>query len=113
MLNSKIKAALFLCCVLFSANGHTQSLAQVESKRIILPNRWSITAIGTSVALGDLPLNMAVSRSKKLMAVTNNGQSDQMVQLIDPVKEKVLDTFLVGKSWLGLTFSDDEQSLYA
>ena len=33
--------------------------------------------------LGDLPLNIAVSNSKNLMAVTNNGQSTQSIQLID------------------------------
>jgi YVTN family beta-propeller protein len=79
----------------------------------MLPNRWGITPIGKSIPLGDLPLNIAVSRSKKLMAVTNNGQSDQSIQLIDVTKQVALDSVAIGKSWLGLTFSTDEKSLYA
>ena len=59
---------------------------------IKLPNGWSLTPAGRSFPLGDLPLNIAVSGSGKRMAVTNNGQSVQSIQLIDPVSEKVLHT---------------------
>ena len=47
------------------------------------------------------------------MAVTNNGQSVQSIQLIDPVSEKVLHSLVVPKSWYGLKFSADENYLYA
>ena len=82
-------------------------------KPITLPNGWSLSPAGRSFPLGDLPLNIAVSKSKKLMAVTNNGQSVQSIQLIDPVKEKVLYTVTIPKSWYGLKFSADEKMLYA
>jgi YVTN family beta-propeller protein len=82
-------------------------------KPITLPNGWSLSPAGRSFPLGDLPLNIAVSKSKKLMAVTNNGQSVQSIQLIDPVKEKVLHTVTIPKSWYGLIFSADEKMLYA
>jgi YVTN family beta-propeller protein len=83
------------------------------SKSITLPNGWSLSPAGRSFPLGDLPLNIAVSKSKKLMAVTNNGQSVQSIQLIDPTKEKVLHTVTIPKSWYGLKFSADEKTLYA
>ena len=47
------------------------------------------------------------------MAVTNNGQSVQSIQLIDPVSEKILHTVTIPKSWYGLKFSSDEKYLYA
>jgi YVTN family beta-propeller protein len=78
-----------------------------------LPNGWSLSPAGISFALGDLPLNIAVSPSKTLMAVTNNGQSVQSIQLIDPGSEKVLHSLVVPKSWYGLKFSADEKYLYA
>lgn len=78
-----------------------------------LPNGWGLSPAGRSLPLGDLPLNIAVSRSKKMMAVTNNGQSVQSIQLIDPVNEKQLDAVVIPKSWYGLTFSPDEKYLYA
>ena len=92
---------------------YAQTAKELESKRIQLPNGWSITAAGKSIPLGDLPLNLAVSSSKKLMAVTNNGQSTQTIQLIAVKSEKVVDSIIISKSWVGLKFSADEKFLYA
>jgi len=87
--------------------------AQQLPKQVILPNGWKLSPAGKSFGLGDLPLNIAVSSSGRLMAVTNNGQSTQSIQLIDVKAEKVIDSIVIGKSWYGLTFSNDEKYLYA
>ena len=89
-----------------------QSVSQLESNRVTLPNGWSITPVGKSLPLGDLPLNIAVSSSKKYLAVTNNGQSIQTLQLIDTKTQSVLDTVVIPKAWLGLSFSSDDKYLY-
>ena len=47
------------------------------------------------------------------MAITNNGQSSQSIQLIDLRGEKILDSIAIPKSWYGLVFSADEKYLYA
>ncbi len=47
------------------------------------------------------------------MAVTNNGQSTQTIQLIDAVHPAILSQVTIPKSWLGLVFSGDEKYLYA
>jgi len=107
---------LLLGIFFFTAIGlnlNAQSLKEMESGRVTLPNGWKLTPAGKILPLGDLPLNIAVSPSKKLAAVTNNGQSDQTIQLIDVEKEIVLDTIVIKKSWLGLTFSADGKYLYA
>jgi YVTN family beta-propeller protein len=83
------------------------------NNKVLLPNGWSLSTAGRSLPLGDLPLNIAVSKSKKLMAVTNNGQSVQSLQLISPVTEKELDRVIIPKSWYGLKFSADEKFLFA
>jgi YVTN family beta-propeller protein len=83
------------------------------AKKVLLPNGWSLTPAGHSLPLGDLPLNIAVSPSGHYIAVTNNGQSTQTLQLIDVRQEKVLDSVIIPKSWLGLIFSADEKFLYA
>ena len=74
----------FLYTLLFIAIS-SLALAQMptELKRVGLPNGWSLSPVGKSFALGDLPLNMAVSASGRYIAVTNNGQSVQSIQLID------------------------------
>jgi YVTN family beta-propeller protein len=92
------------------ASGIKEALLQ---KKVLLPNGWSLTPAGNSLPLGDLPLNIAVSSSRRWLAVTNNGQSTQTLQLIDAEKEQVLDSVILPKSWLGLTFSADEKYLYA
>lgn len=108
-----LRLTLFILIITsFQNNLKGQSITEIESKRIHLPNGWGITPIGKTLRLGDLPLNIAVSPSGKLMAVTNNGQSDQTITLIDAVKQTVLDTVIIGKAWIGITFSDDNKSLY-
>ncbi|MEZ4908923.1 MAG: hypothetical protein R2771_15080 [Saprospiraceae bacterium] len=90
-----------------------QTIIDIEKNRIVLPNRWGITPVGTHIGLGDLPLNIAVSKSKKLIAITNNGQGEQSIQLIDTKKEKMLDSFIIDKCWLGLEFAYNDKSLFA
>ncbi len=82
-------------------------------KQITLPNGWSLSPAGRSLPLGDLPLNIAVSNSRKLIAVTNNGQSKQSLQLINAQTEKILDNIEIKRSWLGLKFSSNEKYVYA
>lgn len=89
------------------------SIAQTNGKKVTLPNGWTLSPAGRSLPLGDLPLNMAVSKSKKMIAVTNNGQSVQSIQLVDAKTEKELDRVAVPKAWYGLKFSSDEKFLYA
>jgi YVTN family beta-propeller protein len=86
-----------------------------QAGRILLPNGWALTPAGSAPALplGDLPLNTQLSRSGRLLAVTNNGQSQQTIQLIDPRAGRVLDEAPIRKSWYGLKFSADASRLYA
>jgi YVTN family beta-propeller protein len=102
-------AALFMVCFYAQA----QLPGKIEQiNQVLLPNGWKLSPAGRQLAIGDLPLNLQLSATGRLMAVTNNGQSTQSVQLIDPHTEKLLDTKVLGKSWYGLVFSHDEKQLY-
>ncbi len=110
----KILISIFSIAILISGSLHAQKLAKrLESRRVMLPNGWSLTPAGRSVEVGDLPLNLAVSPSGRLIAVTNNGQGRQSIQLIDVKAEKVLADVEIPKSFYGLQFSADEKRLYA
>lgn len=87
--------------------------ADLETRRVMLPNGWSLTPAGRSLELGDLPLNIAVSAAGDRLAVTNNGQGTQTIQFIDAEHEKVLHSIEIPKSFYGLKFSKDGQFLYA
>ena len=81
------------CCLLLLA--FFTAKCQNLPDPVLLPNGWKLSPAGTSLPLGDLPLNMAVSRSGKYIAVTNNGQGVQSIQLIDAVKQRMLDTAVI------------------
>ncbi|MEI6048218.1 MAG: beta-propeller fold lactonase family protein [Bacteroidota bacterium] len=115
-INLSIKRILIPCIIFLiglTIHLQAQTLTEIESNRVSLPNGWKLTPVGKLLPLGDLPLNIAVSPSKKLAAITNNGQSDQTIQLVDIEKEVILDSVIIGKAWLGLTFSADSKFLYA
>jgi len=107
-----MKKSILCCIILLQALWVAAQSNNNTSNKIQLPNGWKLSPAGKSLPLGDLPLNMAISKSKKLMAVTNNGQSKQSLQLIDLVNEKIADTITIDKSWLGIVFSPDEKSLF-
>jgi len=107
------KAFLFFFLIVLTVQMQAQTVNEIKSRRVLLPNGWQLTPVGKIVPLGDLPLNIAVSPDKKLAAVTNNGHSTQTIELTDIKKGIVTDSVIIGKSWLGLTFSDDGKSLYA
>ncbi len=112
MIHKKICLALTITCFLLQLHAQLPGKKN-NGQQILLPNGWHLTPQGTTIPLGDLPLNMAVSKNKKLMAVTNNGQSIQSIQLIDIDTKKELDKIIVAKSWYGLKFSDDGKMLFA
>jgi YVTN family beta-propeller protein len=84
-----------------------------QAARLTLPNGWSLSPAGRSLPLGDLPLNIAVSASGDLLAVTNNGVGSHRIQLIDTRAENILDDVEIPKAWYGLAFSADAKRLYA
>ncbi len=116
-----MKTFFFVClAILFGCRPNADKTASLHSlsnslneKRIGLPNGWSLSSAGHSLPLGDLPLNVVGSSTGKYLAVTNNGQSNQSVMLIDPTNQAILDEIEIKKSWYGLVFSADESKLYA
>ncbi|HEY4288668.1 MAG TPA: bifunctional YncE family protein/alkaline phosphatase family protein [Puia sp.] len=116
-MKSLLVALILLGCCYAQAQTTTPTPGKIEQTgQVLLPNGWKLSPAGRTLALGsmsDLPLNLQISRSGRLMAVTNNGQSTQSVQLIDPKNEKVLDEKEVKRSWYGIAFSRNEKHLYA
>lgn len=105
---------LIICLLFLSQIGRSQSVPNSKNpSKVLLPNGWSLSPAGRSLQLGDLPLNVQISPSQRLMAITNNGQSIHSIQLIDPQGEKILHEQPIGKAWYGLKFSADEKKLYA
>lgn len=102
----------FLAFLFLSSNTIAQS--PFVPKPVKLMNGWSLTPAGTALHLSsDLPLNMAVSPSKKYVAITDNGNGAQGIELIDIQKKKLLSFTKMKAAWVGLQFSDNNKYLYA
>lgn len=105
--------SFLLIFILASGVCFAQTFAELENKKVRLPNGWSLTPAGTNIPVGDLPLNLVVSNNKKWLAITNNGQSTQTIDLFDLKSGKRMDSIIIAKSWYGLLFSRKDQFIYA
>jgi YVTN family beta-propeller protein len=113
-MTTQIKFTSFVLAFFMLINkASAQSLAELEKNRVQLPNGWSLTPVGKNINVGDLPLNLVISNNKKYIAITNNGQSTQTIDLIDLKSGKRLDSIIIAKSWYGLAFSKNDKYIYA
>jgi YVTN family beta-propeller protein len=112
-MNIKVNCSILSLAFLFLNASFAQTITDLEKRRVMLPNGWSITPAGKNIPLGELPLNMVVSNQKKYLAITNNGQSTHTIDLVDIEKETRIDSIIIAKAWYGLAFSKDDQFLYA
>lgn len=82
----------------------------------ITPVGQRVTPAGKQTALGDLPMNSALSPDGKKLLVTNNGQGTQSLQLVD-VAHHFVDQTLTYKSpeslYMGLAWSADGTRAFA
>ena len=92
---------------------YSQLGALLDSRRILLPNGWSLSVPGESIPLGDFPLNLVASKDGRKLAVTNNGLSEQSIMLIDPHSFEISNKAVIPKSWFGLAFNEDHSRLFA
>lgn len=90
--------------------GHKNDL---PSRRIQLPDGWSISPVGQQLVLGDLPLQVVLSTDGRRAAVSNNGQSGHSLQWLDLENDTVLHTQEVPKAWYGLALNAKGDVLYA
>jgi len=101
------------CTETHEEDAYTQLGELLNSRRVLLPNGWSLTVPGESIALGDFPMNLIASGDGSRLAVTNNGLSEQSIMLIDPESFEIRQQKVIPKSWFGLAFNEDHTRLFA
>ena len=104
--------SLLLVSLTFGAIAQSDLKSELKAKQVTLPNGWKLSPHGTSLPLGDLPLNVVVSPDQRYLLVTNNGQSVQSLQLIDAASSKLLDSKELPKSWYGLKVAADNKTVF-
>jgi len=84
---------------------------RLDSSTTLLPNRWKLSPAGKNIGLGDFPLNMAMSPNGRYLAINHNGQSRQYVAIVDLQTNNRISEVTVDKSFYGITFTNDGQTL--
>jgi YVTN family beta-propeller protein len=82
----------------------------------ITPVGYRVTPAGQQTNLGDLPLAMRLSPDGKTLLVSNDGQGQQSLQVVDPATSKVAQTIPYSSPkalFAGLAFSPDGKTAYA
>ena len=78
-----------------------------------LTNGWKLSPLGRRISLGDLPIHMVIDPTGKYAVVSNAGQSDQSLMVIDLASEKVVDSIPVKMTFYGMAFNKLGTELYS
>ncbi len=77
-----------------------------------LPNGWTITPMGKTVACGDLPLNISPAPDGKAVVALHGGYNAHGLVVLDPRKKEASQQIILPTAWLGLAWSPDGKKLY-
>ncbi len=80
---------------------------------VLLPNQWSLRPVGQQVALGDLPVNIAVHPAGRFAAVLHSGHGPHEIIVVDVAAAKVVSRTRLKEAYYGLEFSTSGSRLYA
>jgi len=78
-----------------------------------LPNGWRLTPAGQHVSTSDTVLGVAVDPSARVAAAVTGGFGPHKLYLIDAHTWRTIDEADLGRSFLGVAFSDDGSLIYA
>jgi DNA-binding beta-propeller fold protein YncE len=98
-----MKRVLLFCLVLLPLLLPAQTPGD-RSGRVLLPNGWWLSPAGEQLALGDLPMNAALSPDERYLAVSHSGQSKAELRLVDLKSRTVVQTIRLKDTWLGIRF---------
>src|SRR5262249_14598772 len=82
---------------------------------VLLPNQWSLRPAGQQLALGDVPVNLALPPSGAWLAALHAGYGPHEVVVVDlpSGKEKIACRVPIDQAFNGLAWSPDGSTLYA
>jgi len=85
----------------------------LEFSATILPTAWRLTPTGDQLEIVDTALGLAADRDGKFVAALTSGQRPHTLYLIDPATWECVDQLDLGRTFLGLAFSEDGNTIYA
>ena len=114
------KRLLWLMILVFSVSGMLQAQNKPGSVELpgryqnytLLPNGWRLTPSGKQVPIGELPLNMVVTKNDQYAITSNSGMGINSLSVVDIKTLKEVQRYVVSNTWVGLTFGPDGKRLY-
>ncbi len=85
----------------------------VYSDYTLLPNGWKLTPVGEHMNIGELPLNMIITKDEMYAIVSNSGTGEHSLSVVDIKNKKEVQRIVLDKTWRGLTFNLEENLLFA
>src|SRR5262249_19059439 len=80
---------------------------------MLLPNQWSLRPAGSrQIALGDFPVNIAVTPDGRYAAVLHCGYSSHEIEMVKLADGTITCRTNIQEAFYGMTFSADGQKLY-
>ncbi len=83
-----------------------------DSAGTLLFNGWRITPAGRPVDTGDMPMGGAISPDGSTLAIVNSGWGGNALNFLDIRSEKLIGKVSLGRSWSGLAWAPDGNTLY-
>ncbi len=78
----------------------------------LLPNGWRLTPVGDQVGIGELPLNLIITKDEKYALTSNSGTKTNSISVIDLQSKKEIQRMVVDKTWRGIVFNNDDSKLF-
>jgi YVTN family beta-propeller protein len=119
MKRSKLMAASLATFLLGSTAtyaAYTNLVGPKEDGTAVTPHGWTVTPSGEQVTLGDFPMGGAFSPDHRYLIVSNDGQGEQSLQVVDVQTQKVVQSVPYNSPeslYLGVAFSPDGKTVYA
>lgn len=120
MKRKKLLAASLATMILGSSTayaGYTKlAVGPKQDGTAVTPHGWMVTPAGSQLTLGDFPMGGVFSPDHRYLIVSNDGQGEQSIQVVDVNAQKVVQTIPYTSHealYLGVVFSPDGKTLYA
>ena len=78
----------------------------------LLPNGWKLSPQGSQVPIGELPLNMVVTKDGHYAITSNSGMGENSLSVVDLRSQKEVQRLIIDNTWVGLTFGKNDKTLY-
>lgn len=94
------------------AQANNQDLPGKYKNYTLLPNGWKLSPQGVQVPIGELPLNMVVTKDGHYAITSNSGMGENSLSVVDLRSKKEVQRLIIDNTWVGLTFGKNDKTLY-